>query len=524
MLRPLFVACALALPVFPAQALTPGQSVAGFLPADAARDHPLSLSPGDYVSGRFQAAGARLLLLGGGEARELAAPQDGEQDFQFIAGPGRAFVLQVKASRDGDYRLAMDKRLPPAEQRRPARPDSPRLARLARELAQGGDSAAFWREAAARGGPWIEDDPAKPGHALVTFLWRGARANVRIHGGPSQNQDEMARLGDSDVWYRTYSVPRDARFSYRLAPDVPQLDGNFMTRRRAILATAQRDPLNPRSFPEGAADRFAASSTLELRLARPTPWLAVDPATPRGEVVERELASSVLGNRRKLWLYRPAGYRPGHADNALLLVFDGQAYRREVPTPRILDNLIAAGRIPPTAAILIDNPDAAARGRELPPNPAFADFLARELLPWASRQGLAAPAARTVIAGSSYGGLAAAYAALRHPESFGLVYAQSGSFWWSPGGPEGGAEPGWLTREYVRADRLPLRFYLEAGRYENNGMTDIFGETRRFRDVLLAKGYPVAHREHASAHDYFHWRASFADGLIDLLGPLAPVR
>ena len=44
------------------------------------------------------------------------------------------------------------------------------------------------------------------------------------------------------------------------------------------------------------------------------------------------------------------------------------------------------------------------------------------------------PADRTVLAGSSYGGLAATTVAMRHPEVFGNVLSMSGSFWWSPPG------------------------------------------------------------------------------------------
>jgi enterochelin esterase-like enzyme len=128
--------------------------------------------------------------------------------------------------------------------------------------------------------------------------------------------------------------------------------------------------------------------------------------------------------------------------------------------------------------------------------------------------------AKTGVSGYSLGGLAAAYAGLKHPEIFGLVLAQSGSFWFEPTGADT-AEPNWLAGEFIRAPRLALRFYIEAGVFE----VDLQGRggntletSRDLRNVLLAKGYRVDYREFPGDHDYINWRATLADGLISLLG------
>ncbi len=131
--------------------------------------------------------------------------------------------------------------------------------------------------------------------------------------------------------------------------------------------------------------------------------------------------------------------------------------------------------------------------------------------------------ARTVIAAQSYGGLAAAHAALRHPEVFGCVLSQSGSFWYNPSVGSGHAatfdtETGWLTRRYASAPTQHLRFYVEVGLFEQGAVHNIVLENRRFRDVLEAKGYAVTYSEYLGGHDYCCWRGSFADGLIALLG------
>jgi len=307
------------------------------------------------------------------------------------------------------------------------------------------------------GTPLVE--PAGDGRFVLTFLWRGAERNVRLFGGPSAEHDDLQRLGATDVWYKSYTVPASTRLSYQLAPDVPK----------------------------GRIDSF-------------------------------RFASALLGNERKVSIYTP----PGGPAQAMVVLFDGTAYQTKVPTPTILDNLIAEKRIPPTMAVFIDNPDIATRGRELPPNPVFADVLAGDLMDEVRRRtSVAVPAARTILAGSSFGGLASAYVASRHPQVFGGVLSQSGSFWWHPqdGDP---TQPVYMARVLLEKPVTPIRFYLEAGLFETGrAQATILDTSHHLRDVLQAKGYEVTYREHAAGHDYASWRGTLADGLVALLGPAA---
>lgn len=509
----------------PGGPLAMGGVAEGVLARMTARAHPLDAQPGDLVRGSLEGDRMRLVLLNAAGQRErvLATGVGNPQDFVFVAGANPPYALEVRAPVEGSYSLRVNEVVPRVAQVPPPHVlESPRLRALQQALVSGGaDTEAFWTEMRERGTPLVEPDahPAPDGSVLVTFLWRGAQRNAWVFGAPSGNHDAMARLEGSDVWYRSYRVPPDTRLGYKLAPDVPELNAPAPVRRRAIVATAQRDPLNARSFPARPIDIFAGESVLELPQAPVQEWVAAREGVAQGVVARHRVSSTVLGNTRDVTLYRPVGWQPGAAGNALLVAFDGDAYQNEIPTPTILDSLIAAGELPPTAAILISNPSRKARNEELPPNPAFMRFLATELMPWARSQGVAADADRTVVAGASYGGLAAAYAGLQHPEWFGNVYSQSGSFWWSAEGQE----PSWLTREFVRQPLRPVRFYLEAGLFEGNRaeQVGILESTRHLRDVLRAKGYAVHHREYAAGHDYLHWRGTLATGLTALLGKTA---
>lgn len=508
-------------------AAEPLPGFAGRLDSQTRRDHLIDTRPGDFVQGRLAGAGMQLVLLDkqGQPVRVLSKGRRDIEEFMFVAGSAGPYRLDVRAPAAGDYRLEITQHTPLSAQMRPADvPDSPRLRAL---QTTGGDTEAFWREIESAGTPLIESagvtPPLAPHECLVTFLWRGARRGVQLFGGPSADHDELRQLPGTDIWYRSYRLPASTRLAYRLAPDVPELDAPPHLRRRAILATAQRDPFNPASVPDKPVDHYDGYSLLELPAAPAAEWNAPRPGVASGTLETRRLHSHILGNTRDIHLYRPQGWRPGRSGNALIVLFDGESYTQEVPTPAILDNLIADGRLPSTAAVFITNPSNETRSRELPPNQNLTRFLADELMPWARAQGLHATAANTVIAGASYGGLAAAWAGFSHPELFGNVYSQSGSFWWAPDWER--ADPysrpaEWLTRRFAEAPRRLLRLHLEAGLFElgRDGQAGIRDTTRHLRDVLRARGYPVTHREYAAAHGYEHWRVSLASGLLALIG------
>lgn len=521
------LACLVALPfnyamAAPVAGLQPGAPVQGNLQEQPGREWRLAVKQGDFVQGQLRGeASLRLLDSAGKPLRLLVDGQGMTRDFMFVAQSSENLALRPEPSSAwcaAAYELQITRVVARAEQRAPVgKPASPALQALERHIQQGGRTDSFWAERSRQGTPLVEQVDAAAKTALVTFLWRGARHNVKLFGAPSGNHDELTRLAGSDVWYRSYTVPTSTRMSYQLTPDVPLLDERIPDRRRALLATAQRDPLNPLLFASNRADdAFQQESLLVLPDAAPQPFSLVDTGVAKGSVQRVPFDSQVLHNRRDIYLYRPAGWQPGSAERGLLVLFDAHAYLRQVPTATVLDNLIAQQRIPPTAALIIANPSADARATELPPNPEFARFLADELLPWAASQGLSASAERTVIAGSSYGGLASAYAALRYPQHFGNVLSLSGSFWWAPPAQE----PQWLTRLARDGERLPVRFFMRAGLFEPGkaGQVGILESNRQLRDVLMAKGYAVDYGEFAGGHDYAQWGGELANGLGVLLG------
>lgn len=520
--------------VVPAAAQAPPAAVAagegrpvGPLGAGASAAFPLAADPGDYVRGSIAVAQGRfdldLQTEDGRHVRRLAAGAEGRRPFQLVAQE-TPLRLVATARRAGSAEIAITARIPAAAQRAPeTEPLSPAVGRLGRDVAEGRGTDAFWREIARAGTPLVELGP--DGQAVVTFLARGARRNVRLVGAPSGDHEWLERVGDSDTWVKSFLVPADTRLAYQLAPDVPDLPGSARERRLALLATAQADPFNRAPWPDDAPDAFNRESTLTLPAAPPQPGIGAR-EMPRGTFATFRFESARLGNSRAITLYTPPGFAPADPRNVLLVVFDAQAYLTKVPTPAILDALIAQGRLPPVAAAFVSEIDGETRARELPGNADFADVMAMELLPAVeARLGARMPAVRTILAGSSYGGLAAATVALRHPERFGNAIALSGSFWWHPDGARSDT-PEHVADRVARSARRDVRFHLSAGRFEtaHGGTPGILETSRHLRDVLRAKGYDVSYREYAGGHDYFVWRGALADGLIALAPRLGPHR
>jgi enterochelin esterase family protein len=494
--------------------LAPGETFSASLAAEA-RVIPLAVPPQSYVTGRFQPGGREqvLDLIGqGGPLRELVRASDGAHAFHLVLPAGGA--LRVSGPAGSAFSLRLDRVVTPEAQTPPAMPPlSPRIAELAETLAGGGDTKAFWAEVTRKGTPMVE---AAGEDLIVTFLYRGAARNVRLIGGPSDDHDWLMRLGGSDVWYRSYRVPPDLRLSYRLAPDVPDLPGPARAQRMALLARLDVDPLNPRRWPEEGG----GWSVYEGPKAPPQPGFPAR-ALP---VEELRFTSAILGNTRRVQIFRSPGFVPDDPQALLLFVFDGPTAVRDWQLPGALQALVAAGRLPPLAAVFIDPIDAETRGAELPGSADFSAMMARELLPFAAaRLGLTPDPGRTVLAGASYGGLAAARIALDHPAQFGAAIALSGSFWWAPEGRAGGPLV-WMAERALAAQQLP-RLVVTAGAYETARASDggpppddIRDSSRQLYAALRGRGADVAFIAHTGGHDGFVWRGELTEALIRLHG------
>ena len=205
----------------------------------------------------------------------------------------------------------------------------------------------------------------------------------------------------------------------------------------------------------------------------------------------------------------------------MVLVFDREPYLSVIPTPTLLDNLIADGKIQPVVAVFVSYLSQPARMRDLVPNDNFQSFIRTELVPWArSQRNLSRDPKKSAVAGSSLGGLTSLYTGLKSSDLIGNVVSQSASLWWAAGKFPNGDGPlsvdsNELTRLFALSPKLPLTIWMDVGLWERHVQVT---PNRQMRNVLMAKGYPLTYQEFEGGHDYIVWRRTLAEGLVATLG------
>jgi enterochelin esterase family protein len=315
----------------------------------------------------------------------------------------------------------------------------------------------------------------------------------------------MECLPDTNVWFKTRIMRSDTRTTYQLAPDpLPEPHHSQVP--------FIPDPLNPRQYvpfcdEQGFRIKF---SLLELPDVSEPAWVHSDAAMKNVKL------HTPFEDRRRIWVYQPdTAQSCDSVEHTLLIMFDGRLAKDILDLPSMLQEHMAKQAIRPTIALMIDSEDRS----ELACKKTFATYIAERVIPWArSTFPVSGLRERTVVAGSSFGGLCAVYVALHYPMVVGRVISPTGWFRWHPEG----AEPVWLAREVIARSVEAVDFYMDVGNLENARMRDggpsQLDANRHMRDVLCAKGYPVLYREFSGGHDYSSISAPLYEALPHMLG------
>ncbi len=207
---------------------------------------------------------------------------------------------------------------------------------------------------------------------------------------------------------------------------------------------------------------------------------------------------------RAVTVYIPSQYVPGTP--ACLLVSHDAMGARNNQLPTILDNLIAAKRVPVMIAVMVTHGGGDGRGSERgleydTVSGKYAEFIEAEVLPVVEKNYNVLftkdPDGRATMGGSS-GGAVAFTMAWFHPEWYHRVLTYSGTYTnnqsvENPALPHGA----WEYHEHLipQSPAKPLRIWLEAGQNDNgsvNASADFHNwviANARMAAALKAKGY-----------------------------------
>ncbi len=306
------------------------------------------------------------------------------------------------------------------------------------------------------------------------FLFRGKADRIIVTGDHtqwSQRGDTMKRFTGTDLHMVKKSFPADARLDYKL------INGSNW-----IL-----DPKNPLTCPGG----FGPNSELRMPAYPDQPELIGNADIPKGTIFDTTFTSKALNNSRVIKVYLPPDYSPT-VQYPVILFHDGIDYVNLAKTPVIIDRLIAMNRIRPIIAVFVP---AVNRTPEYAGNAidAFQRFITDEVMLWVdNRFSTSRQPNMRAVAGASNGGNIALYCAMKAPQVFGKVAAQSSNV-------INTIMTGYDT------DPKPIQTYIDIGAYD---IPQLIPVVKQFRQVLEKRSYWYMYKQVNEGHSWGNWKAN----------------
>lgn len=400
------------------------------------------------------------------------------------------------------------------EVRRPYKTISPILSKLLKmdSVDLETETEKIWITAKQHGLPLVEEDSLDLDYKYVTLIFQDSTKSKNISFDVYGIYDEyrfgdmkLHQLGKTDLYYRCYKVPNDICFSYRFN----------ITDTLTGMTYKETDKYNDDRIPRGEIRNFSYS-VLDLRKIE-TDWNVKRYNNLSSRIDTLKYTDTTVNKERNIYVYLPPDYDKNRKEAyPVIYLFDAYIYLNRVEVPNILDNLVTEKKIEPMIAVLFGT-FRSTRGITLPLNSEFRNEFVSEFLPFIrNNYNTSLKPENSIIGGISYGGLAAAYFAFYHPDIFGQVLSQSGSFWRGLNLQDQQGKSireDWLIEKYLSGDKKNLKLYLDWGLQENN----VLGSNRRMVRALSTKNYEYKFTEFNGWHDWSNSRKTFPQGLMYLL-------
>lgn len=293
----------------------------------------------------------------------------------------------------------------------------------------------------------------------------------------------LSRLGDSDYWAARYRIA---------GADRAMISASISGASGPVSSSQWQTYRGPNAPPKPA----------EVEIGK---W--------KGQMLERELKSSALGETRKLSIYLPPGYAKDRKWPALFMTDAGA-----IEFSGLVEAMVQAGEIKPIVIISAESGDRGVVGETpaqygdlraaeyLPGTPKGAarfaphmTFFSRELVDYAiSEFGVSQDLTDRAVAGKSNGGVFALWAGVLQPDVFANAIPMS---------------PGWkpLAAGDV-ASGVRARFFISAGMYE----PPFIMSAQNSEAALRAAGYDVTSRYYAAGHFHDQWVVALREALLQI--------
>ena len=334
----------------------------------------------------------------------------------------------------------------------------------------------------------------------ATFVWIGDASQVTllrwIHGGVDRLS--FKRVAETPLWLLSLPVTDGGRFEYKLGVE-------HNGHEEWVL-----DSLN--SFRAG--DPYGENSVCQTYGYAQPEWSKPQGASA-GTIVSLQIDSVVFDEIRDEQVYLPAHHDPEQS-YPLLVIHDGADFITYADLATSLDNLIAAGTIPPIIAALVQTRD---RLNEYARGHHHARYLVNDLLPELECRFLLSERSEDrVLLGASLGAVVSLATVFRFPGVFGGAILQSGSFILDENKLEGRSHPVFrriarLVEAFSRTPNKPtLRAFVSTGELEG-----LASENAALAELLQEIGVSVLFKSAWDGHHWHNWRDQLRDGLVWVL-------
>jgi len=305
----------------------------------------------------------------------------------------------------------------------------------------------------------------------------------------------LRRIAGTDLWYVVVEIPSDSRVEYQFE----------------LLRGGDWERFNDPANPHQAAGPFGSSSVCYSQGYADPPWALPDPDARPGRLVELTIPSTAQRRDNRVTVYLPARFRPT-TRYPLLVVHDGGDFLAYASMKTVLDNLIHSLDMAETIVAFTYPGD---RLVEYPNSSAHARWIVTELVGRLEQELPLTPgrAARCLM-GSSFGAVASLSTAVRHPQVFGSLLLQSGSFVFTDIGADHGEGDAFdpvvkfVNRYRARPTRVADRLFISCGVYE-----DLIVQNRSMLQVFADTGMEVSYVESRDGHNWVSWRDRLREGL-----------